>query len=298
MKKPKIIVILGPTASGKSSLAVQIAKKFNGEIISADSRQVYKNLNIGTGKITKKEMKGIPHHLLDVISPKRIFTVSKFKKLALKEIKEIIKRDKIPIICGGTGFYIDSLVTNTIFPEVPPNKELRKKLNKKSLNELSEILKKLDKNKYLKTDLKNKVRLIRSIEIIHSLGCIPSIKKGRDDYNFLQIGIKTEDHKLKEKIKIRLLQRIKKGMISETKKLHQEGVSFKRMEELGLEYRYLAKYLKKEIDKNVLIEKLNTEIWKYAKRQKTWFKRNKKIKWFYLENKTKILKEIYEFIKN
>ena len=126
----KIIVVLGPTSSGKSDLAVKLAKKFNGEVISADSRQVYKGLNIGTGKITKKEMRDIPHHLLDVASPKRQFTVTQYKKLADKSIKNILKHGKVPILCGGTGFYIQSIVDNIIIPEVPPNKKLEKSLRK------------------------------------------------------------------------------------------------------------------------------------------------------------------------
>ena len=124
----KVIVVLGQTATGKSDLAVKIAKQVNGEIISADSRQVYKNLNIGTGKISKKEMQGIPHHLLDVANVKNKFTVSEYQKLAEKKIKEIISRNKIPIICGGTGFYIDAITKGIVFPEVPPNNKLRKKL--------------------------------------------------------------------------------------------------------------------------------------------------------------------------
>jgi tRNA dimethylallyltransferase len=132
MQKPKVIVILGQTATGKSDLAVRIAKKINGEIISADSRQVYKKLDIGTGKITAKEMRGVPHHLLDVANPKHRFTVVEYKKLAEEKIKEIIARGKIPIICGGAGLYIDAITKGVIFPEVPPNNKLRKKLYSKS----------------------------------------------------------------------------------------------------------------------------------------------------------------------
>src|SRR3989338_11167961 len=144
MQKKKVIVILGQTATGKSDLAVNIARKINGEIISADSRQVYKKLDIGTGKISKKEMKGIPHHLLDIAKTKAKFTVTLYKKLAEEKIKEIIGRNKIPIICGGTGFYIDAITKGINFPEGPPNNKLRKILNKKSVLELFKILKKFD----------------------------------------------------------------------------------------------------------------------------------------------------------
>jgi len=153
--KYKIIVILGTTATGKSSLAVKVAKKFNGEVISADSRQVYKGLNIGTGKITKKDMKGVPHHMLDVVSPKKVFSVSLFQKKTEKIIADIISRNKIPIICGGTGFYIQSIVEGVTLPKVPPNKALRKKLEKNTPQELFKILQKLDPRRAKNIDKKN-----------------------------------------------------------------------------------------------------------------------------------------------
>ncbi|MCX6747919.1 MAG: tRNA (adenosine(37)-N6)-dimethylallyltransferase MiaA, partial [Candidatus Nomurabacteria bacterium] len=183
--KPKVIVILGATSTGKSDLAVLLATtifKKKAEIISADSRQVYKGLDLGTGKITKKEMRGIPHHLLDVVNPKKTFTVTEFKKLADKKIKQILVRGNVPILCGGTGFYIDTVVNNVVFPEVPPNEELRKKLEQKNKEELFEILEKLDQQRAKdikdKNELNNKVRLIRAIEIATSLGNVPKITEG------------------------------------------------------------------------------------------------------------------------
>jgi len=140
MKKPKIVVILGPTATGKSSLGVMIAKKFKGEIVSADSRQVYRGLDIGTGKITEEEMRGVSHHLIDVIEPDENFSVVEFKKLAEEKIKKILDRGKLPIIVGGTGFYIQAIVDGLVLPEVPPNEALRKELENKSIKELAEIL--------------------------------------------------------------------------------------------------------------------------------------------------------------
>lgn len=295
MKKPKILVILGPTASGKSDLAVNLARKFNGEIISADSRQVYKGMNIGTGKITKKEMLGVPHHLLDIENPKKIFTVSKFKELAKEKIEEIFKKGKLPIICGGTGFYIQAIVDNISLPEVPPNYKLRKELEKKSTIELFETLKKLDPKRANDVDNKNPHRLIRAIEIAKSLGKVPELKKD-ERYQTLQIGIETEDKTLKEKIEKRLIARIKKGMISEAKKLHLKGLSWKRMEELGLEYKYLSYFLQNRITKEEMVSQLSSAIWQYAKRQKTWFKRDKRIHWFELKNQKNIEGEIKEFL--
>lgn len=290
----KIIVILGQTATGKSDFAVQIAKKIGGEIISADSRQVYKGMDLGTGKITKKEMGRVPHHLLDVVSPKKVFSVSDFKKLADKKIREIIARGYVPIICGGTGFYIDAVVSGTILPEVPPNKKLRATLEKKSAEQLYAILKKLDKTRAKDIDAKNKVRLIRAIEIAKALGKVPKVKN-KEKYDVIKIGLTLPDEILKERIHIRLLSRIKKGMLREIKNLHDNGVSWKRMNDLGLEYRYGALYLQGKLTKAEMIEKLNTEIWHYAKRQKTWFKRDKKIVWINPKKSNK--KSVTNFLK-
>ncbi|MCK5060057.1 MAG: tRNA (adenosine(37)-N6)-dimethylallyltransferase MiaA [Candidatus Pacebacteria bacterium] len=291
----KLLVILGPTASGKSELAVKLAKKFNGEIISADSRQVYKGLDIGTGKITKKEMRGVPHYLLNVASPKNTFTVAQYKKQAEKAINKIIKKGKLPILCGGTGFYIQAVVDDISIPEVKPNSALRKKFEKKSIKELATILKKLDSKRHKTIDIKNPRRLIRAIEIAKALGKVPSLKK-KKKFDALQIGIKTEDKILKQKINKRIKQWLKQGLIQEVKKLHNpptrliggragEGLSWKRLESLGLEYKYVALYLQGKLSKDEMLKKLETETWRYAKRQKTWFKKDKRIEW--VESKEK-----------
>ncbi len=282
MKLSKIYVIVGPTASGKTGYSIKLAKKVRGEIISADSRQVYKGLNIGSGKVTKKEMAGVPHHLLDVVSPKKVFTVSDFKKLTDQKIKEIIARGNTPIIVGGTGFYIQAVVDNLVLPEVGPNKELRAKLGKKTPAQLFAMLKKLDPARAKTIDSKNPVRLIRAIEIAKKLGKVPLLRqgfKGRATYDFEIIGIKIEQEELNKKIRARLLARLKRGMIAEVKKIHQSGVSWKRLEQLGLEYRYVARYLQGKLGKDEMIEKLNQEIIKYSKRQMTWFKKDKRISW-------------------
>jgi tRNA dimethylallyltransferase len=299
----KLIVVLGPTATGKSDLAVQIAKDFGGEIISADSRQVYKGLDVGSGKITKKEMRGVPHHLLDVASPKRVFTVAQFKTKTEGAIKNISTSkvashlgggNKTPIICGGTGFYIDAVVNDLQFPEVLANSKLRKELEKKSLNELGEVLKKLDKDRFENIDQKNKVRLIRAIEIAKELGKVPKSKKN-SKYGVLFIGLDPSDKVLKDRIYKRIIKRLK-GMKAETRRLRREGLSIRRMKQLGLEYRYLAMLLEKEITEEEFIETLNTKIWQFAKRQRTWFKRNKDIKWFAKSDYRKIKKHIEMFL--
>ena len=273
MKKlPKIIVVCGPTATGKSDKAVSLALQNNGEIISADSRQVYKGLDIGSGKITKKEMRGIPHYMLDVASPKRTYSVAQFQKQATAHIKNILKHGKTPIICGGTGFYIDTLLYGSEFPKVKANSQLRKELSKKTSQELFAILKKEDSRRAKDIDPKNKVRLIRALEIIDSLGVVPKIAK-KLQYEVEYVYLDYPDNILKERIRIRLLKRIKQGMIREADKLHAQGLSFSRMEQLGLEYKYLALLLQKKISKKEFLEQLESSIWHYAKRQRTWFKK-------------------------
>ncbi len=284
MKNNKILAIVGPTASGKSDLAVKLAKRFDGEIISADSRQVYKGLDIGTGKITKKEMRGIPHHLLDVVDPRKQFTAADFSKKAQQAITMIYHSAKIPIVVGGTGFYIDALVGTTSLPDVPPNKKLRKRLEKKTVGELYKILKKKDVRRAKSIDPHNKIRLIRALEIIEKLGKVPKIKKDVSS-NFLYIGLKPDN--LDEKIYKRLQKRMG-GIIREVRKLHRESLSYKRMFELGLEYRYIGMYLQKKLTRKAVFDKLFIEIKRYAKRQMTWFKHNKKVKWFRPEEQQKI----------
>jgi tRNA dimethylallyltransferase len=264
----KVIVILGQTATGKSSLAVKIAKKFNGEIISADSRQVYKHLNIGTGKVTKREMRGIFHHLIDIVHPKDKFTVAQYKTLAENKVREIIARDKLPIICGGTGFYIDAITKGLIYPEVPPNNKLRKILEDKSAPELFKILQKLDKDRAKNIDIHNKVRLIRAIEIAKFLGKVPKIKRIKIKYKFIQIGLKMTEIELKKNINKRVDIMFKAGLLKEIKKLKKLGITDKRLQEFGFEYNNPTK------------ESVKLKTLQYAKRQNTYFKRDKDIKYF------------------
>ena len=273
--KRKIIVILGPTASGKSALAVKIAKKFNGEIISADSRQVYKRLDIGTGKITKKEMGGIPHHCISIVSPKKIFTVVDFKKCADKAIEEIFAKNKTPIIVGGTGLYIQAVVDNIVLPEVKPNWKLRKELEKKTTEEMFAMLKKLDPKRAKNIDAKNPRRLIRAIEIAKTLGKIPNLAVKPPSWEFLQIGVRLPNEILKKNIEKRIKKMLKDGLVAETKKLRNPpnggGLSWKRIYELGFEYKYPALFLQKKISKDEMLSKMLIENWQYAKRQMTWF---------------------------
>ena len=266
--KQKIIVILGQTATGKSDLAVKIAKKTNGEIISADSRQVYKDLDIGTGKVTKREMGGIFHYLIDVASPKKQFTVAEYKELAEEKMEEIISRSKTPIICGGTGFYIDAITKGLILPEVPPNYLLRHRLALVNDRGLLLKLKKLDPARAKNIDPKNKIRLIRAIEIAKALGKVPRLVVKPPSYKFIKIGLYLPPDILKKKVEKRVKKMFQNGLLNEIKKLKKAGISDKRLKELGFEYY-------KPTPEKVIKATLD-----YAKRQMTWFKRDKEIKWF------------------
>jgi tRNA dimethylallyltransferase len=265
--KPIVIVILGQTATGKSDLAVKLARAVGGEVISADSRQVYKGLDIGTGKITKGDMRGVPHHLLDVASPRYKFSVARFQKLANKKIKEILSRGNTPIICGGTGLYIDAITRGTLFPEVPPNPTLRKSLALRNDRSLLLKLQKLDPARAKNIESKNKVRLIRAIEIAKALGKVPATTQATPVYEFVKIGLYLPPEKLKRKIEKRVKKMFEDGLLGEIHELKKRRVTKKRLRELGFEYN------------DPTYDKVVISTLKYAKRQMTWFKRDKEIKW-------------------
>lgn len=306
--KQKILVILGPTASGKSSLAVDLALQFNGEIISADSRQVYAGLDIGTGKITQEEMKGVRHHLIDMADPTipasdpRHYGVTQWKESAEEILKDIGSRGKTAIICGGTGFYIDALVDNIVLPEVPHDAELQAELATKTPEELMKMIEELDPERAAELDPRNRRRIIRSIEIAQALGSVPKASKDQSRYEVLKIGIRTGDTELKQRINDRLIARINAGMVEEVQRLHSKppagiGLSYERMNELGLEYRYLAEFLQGKLDREQLIEILATKIWQYARRQKTWFKKDTRIQWMTLDQRNEIFETVTQFMK-
>ena len=274
---PKIMVIVGPTASGKSDLAIRLAQKFSGEIISADSRQVYRGLNIGTGKVSKKEQRLVPHHLLDVANPKQTFSVAQYQKLAHKAIKDILNRGKLPIIVGGTGQYIDTVVYDMALPEVPPDYKLRAKLEKQTPEQLFKRLQKLDPERAKNIDRQNPRRLIRALEIIVTTGKPVGTIKLKSPYDVLWLGLNPKD--VEKRITTRLAKRFKQGMISEVKKLRANGVSWQRLHDLGLEYRWVGEFLQNNISKSEMLQSLEQAIRQYSKRQMTWFKRNHHIHW-------------------
>ncbi len=276
-KKNKLIVILGPTAVGKTEFAIKLAKKFNGEIISADSKQVYKEMDIGTGKVSKKEMKGIPHYLLDIVSPKKHFSVAQYQKLAYKNINKILKKEKVPFLVGGSPFYIYSIVEGWTFPKMKPNWKLRKKLEKKTKEELFAILKKLDKERAKTIEKENKRRLIRAIEIAKTFGKIPKLKKN-PQFDCLLIGIKKQKDELKKRISKRVDKMIRLGLEKEVRKLVKKYGWNPLLQTIG--YGEWLPYFEEKISKNEVGEKIKENTFQFAKRQMTWFKRDKRIHWF------------------
>lgn len=298
--QPKILVVVGPTASGKSDLAVRLARVCNGEVVSADSRQVYTGLDIGSGKITKREMQGVPHHLLDVYSPKKVFSAHDFVVRAAKALRVIEARGHVPIVAGGTGFYIDALLGRVALGDAPANAALRTTLECKTTPQLLALLKRKNPARHAdivrKNEQHNRVRLIRAIELASSPTQM-SKETPRTYAHVLWIGIAPSDTELKQKIKTRLIARLRRGMVAEAKRLHAQGVSYKRMDQLGLEYRFLALLLQGKITKDELLEQLSAKIWQYARRQKTYWKRNNDIVWFAPTDYTKIERTVKKFLR-
>ncbi len=293
----KALVILGPTATGKTDLGLMLAKKFNGELISADSRQVYKGLDIGTGKLpgdevdVKKgqgfwEMDEVKVWMYDVVDPQVRYTVKDYAEQAEKIIGDILERGKLPIIVGGTGLYIRALLEGLPNLEVPVDEKLRGELEDLSLLELQEKLISLSPtrfNELNESDRKNPRRLLRSIELVHMYPYkrpIKNLKFKIENYDLLKVGLTAPRDLVKKRIFNRLISRIQQGMIKEAEELHQEGLSFQRMKELGLEYGMLAKLLEGEINQDQFVEQLSVKIYRYAKRQMTWFKKVQDILWF------------------
>jgi len=280
MEKPKVIVVAGPTSSGKSALAIEIAKVFNGEIISADSRQIYQKLNLGSGKVTTEEMAGIPHHLLDIIPPETPFSAQDFKSKAEKMTTDIIKRNKLPIITGGTFFYIDLLLGKTNSAPVPPNLKLRNSLEKLTTSELFKQLQDKDRDFAEKIDQNNRRRLVRALEILDTLTEVPKITSSTTPFSSLILGIKIEKEVLEERIKERLDKRLEAGLVTEVENLLQDGVSADWLISLGLEYKFVTEFILGKISFSAMKEQIVIKSRQYAKRQYTWLKRDKSILWF------------------
>lgn len=303
--KQKVIVILGSTSSGKTGLAVRVADLYDGEVISADSRQVYRGMDIGTGKDLGEyvmEGKKIPYHLIDVVDPMEQFSLADFQKKSFLAMDDILKRNKLPIIAGGTGMYTQAIVDGFDLADSFSSREYRDKLEKKTCDELREFLEKLDLDFFESlnnSDRNNKRRLARYIELAEQ-GELGQRKKDKEKilkYDFLLVGLKWPRDVLRERIYRRLLERIEKeDMIGEVERLHENGVAWERMEDFGLEYRFVSRYLRKLISYDQMVEQLNIAIRQFAKRQDTWYRKWERqgadIHWYEGESKG-----TYELIK-
>ncbi len=298
----KLVVILGPTSSGKSALAIDAAKRWNGEIISADSRQVYRGMDIGSGKVSKQEQLSVPHHLLDISDPNDAYNISHFLRDARSAIADISARGKLPIVCGGTGFWIQTLVENQALPNVPPNPELRESLAEKTPEELFRQLMTLDPVRAEKTDPKNPRRLIRAIEIATATQR-GDVKTPSETPLFpghrLIIALCPPKAVLDERIRTRLDERFEQGMIDEVVRLNQDGVPWERLDAFGLEYRWISRFLRGMLPMGEMRERLFFDSIHYAKRQMTWIRRWQKLDTpvFLTENSRKAMEKIREFLK-
>lgn len=265
-----LIVILGATAGGKTSLAVEAAQRLNGEIISADSRQVYRGMDLGTGK-DLSEYGDTPYHLIDIAEPGTEFNVFSFQKLCFDAILNIHSRHKLPIICGGTGLYLDAVLQGYRLIHVPENPALREELSSLTDAQLQERLIKLKPSQHNQTDLNERERLIRAIEI--ALGEQLSDEPPLPSLNPVVFGLRWPRPLLRKRIALRLRQRLDEGMIDEVANLHESGVPWECLEFYGLEYRFIAQHLQGELSFNDMKQKLQSAICQFAKRQETWFRR-------------------------
>ncbi len=307
-KLPKIIVLAGPTASGKTDLGILLAKHFNGEIISADSRQVYKKMTIATGKprgvwqevdgSSAYVVEGVPHYLMDLVDPGEEFTLAQFKESALSAIRHIFQRKKVPIVVGGTGLYLWSLIDNLSLPPVAPNKKLRDGFEGKSLTELVELLRNIDPKSALKIDLKNQQRVIRALEVAILTGnsFTEQQLKGVPLFDVLQLGIQRPQNELNERINQRVERQFKEGMIDETKDLLRQRYQWKLPSMKGIGYKEIDHYLQGELSLKEACEKIQGATRRYAKRQLTWFKRDDRITWISPESFDEAVRLIQDFL--
>ncbi|MFP4471896.1 MAG: tRNA (adenosine(37)-N6)-dimethylallyltransferase MiaA [Bacteroidales bacterium] len=275
---PVMITILGPTATGKTRLAAAAAAAVDGEVISADSRQVYRGMDIGTGKDYHDyvvEGKTVPHHLVDIADPGYEYNVFEFQKDFLKAFGDIVSRGKMPVLCGGTGMYLEAVLSGYKLVEVPENPQLRERLHQKSMHELTEILKSL-REVHNVTDFTDRDRTIRAIEIAEYEKSHPRTKDDFPEINHRIYGIRFERRIIRERITLRLKQRLEEGMIDEVKRLLGLGLKPEQLTFYGLEYRYLTDYVTGKISYEEMFRLLNTAIHQFAKRQMTWFRRMEK----------------------
>ncbi len=316
--RQKIIVLVGQTASGKTSTAIELAKAVDGEVISADSRQVYKYLNIGSDKVTTEQMQGVPHHLLDVANPlTQTYSVSDFINDAANSIKDIINRGKVPIVAGGTMLYIDTLMGNVLVPEVAPNPKLRKRLQnqikQRGKASLFEELRKKDSRRaeqmIREGQSDNPRRLIRALEIINELGKVPDKEEAAStdsplkDFDALWLGLHNDPEIQKERINKRNAEMLNNGLLKEVQGLIDMGVAQKQFDTFGFEYKYPAMYLlgipiiqDEPPTLEQVLMKMNSGTWRYAKKQRAWWVGRDEINWYKPEDKDNLIQLTKKFL--
>lgn len=290
-EKPKVIVIVGPTASGKTATSIKVAKELNGEIISADSMQIYKDMNIGTAKPTKEEMEGIKHYMIDIASPDEIFNVAKYKEMAEKAIEDILSKNKVPIVVGGTGLYIDTLINGVEFASVKEDLEYRNALLERAKKEgnkaLHDELAKIDKEAAEKIDMNNVRRVIRALEIYKITGKtktkLDEESRKETKYDYRVYGIEWGREELYRRIEKRIDIMLEEGLVEEVENVMSRYTISKTAIQ-GLGYKEVIEFLNNDISYDEMVDKLKMETRRYAKRQLTWFRRNKDIKWYDINN--------------
>jgi len=282
----KVIAILGATATGKSDLAIELARKFHGEIVSVDSRQVYRGLDLGSGKVTKREQRLAPHHLLDVVNPGKLFSVAQFKRRAERAIKQIVQRGAIPILVGGSHLYMRALLYNYDIPAVKPDAAYRKILEGKTTKQLCVLLHRVDPVYYDRVDKTNRRRLIRALEVYHGTRRPFSsfVQQNQPHYDALVIGIAFPREEIYKRIDMRVDIRVRKGMIGEVARLIHSGVSPKWLKKLGLEYRFITEFLTSKgshskAARDAMLEKLKYATHDFARKQMVWYRKEPAIHW-------------------
>ena len=300
------MIITGPTGVGKTSLSLDIAKKLDGEIISADSMQIYKYMDIGTDKILAGEMEGIKHYMLDIVDPKEEFTVSDFNERAKSLIRDINSRGKIPIVVGGTGLYINSLIYDLDFTEVRPHYSIREKYENlaesKGRDYIHELLKEVDPESADKIHPNDKQRVVRALEISEVTGKKASeinndFRRPNNEYNLLMLGLYRDRSNLYEKINRRVDEMIEEGLVEEVKELYEKGYDEDLTSMQAIGYKEIIAYIKGEINLDEAIKTLKRNSRRYAKRQLTWFRREDRVNWVDVENfnREKLIEESKDF---
>ena len=286
--KNKLFIIMGPTAVGKTSISIELARRLKGGVISADSMQIYKYMNIGTAKITKDEMKDIPHYMIDIINPDEEFTVSNYKEMATNYIKEINCRNKLPIVVGGTGLYINSLVYNLNFTGVEPNEKIRERYEsiriEKGNQYLHRLLENIDQDSANRISINDTKRIIRALEIYEVTGKSmeeynKNFRSPNEDYDLLMICLNVDRQKLYNRINTRVDLMIKEGLVNEVKSILDMGFDKNLISLQGIGYKEIIRYLENECTLDEAIEKIKQASRNYAKRQLTWFRRDNRIIW-------------------